>query len=187
MQGLLGDPTGRQQPVGEAQEHQAEGGDAQTDRRVVRLGRGGIHRSHAEVVDVLVGDRPVSLLGRVGGTSDQRPLVQVLTGGLGRPVGLAEEVGDGSQGGQRSRLVARLAGQHGQPQQRLDRHRGAARHGVVEKVARADDQSLVVVAGTVLSVTVVAAGSILSAAGEAIAFIPSEIGRALIYDERITR
>ena len=45
----------------------------------------------------------------------------------------------------------------------------------------------VVVAGTVLSVTVVAAGCILSAAGEAIAFIPNELGRALVYDERITR
>jgi len=45
----------------------------------------------------------------------------------------------------------------------------------------------VVVAGTLVVTTVVAAGCVLSAAGEAIAFIPNEIGRSLIYDERITR
>lgn len=45
----------------------------------------------------------------------------------------------------------------------------------------------VVAAGTLVVATVVAAGCVLSVAGEAIAFIPSEIGRALIYDERITR
>jgi len=31
------------------------------------------------------------------------------------------------------------------------------------------------------------AGWVLSAAGKAIAFIPNEIGRALIYNERVTR
>jgi hypothetical protein len=47
--------------------------------------------------------------------------------------------------------------------------------------------------GTVLSVggavmvTALASGHVLSAAGEAIAFIPNELGRALIYNERITR
>lgn len=41
--------------------------------------------------------------------------------------------------------------------------------------------------GTAVSVTAVAAGWIVSAAGAAIAFIPSEIGRALMYHERITR
>jgi hypothetical protein len=45
----------------------------------------------------------------------------------------------------------------------------------------------VVVAGTLVIATVVTAGCVLSAAGEAIAFIPNEIGRSLIYDERITR
>jgi len=44
-----------------------------------------------------------------------------------------------------------------------------------------------VAAGTVLVATTVAAGCVLSAAGEAIAFIPNELGRAFIYDERITR
>ena len=44
-----------------------------------------------------------------------------------------------------------------------------------------------VAAGTLVVATVVAAGCVLSVAGEAVAFIPNEIGRALIYDERITR
>lgn len=45
----------------------------------------------------------------------------------------------------------------------------------------------VVAVGTAVVVTTVAAGCVLSAAGEAIAFIPNEVGRALLYDERITR
>jgi hypothetical protein len=44
-----------------------------------------------------------------------------------------------------------------------------------------------VAAGTVVAVTAVSAGWVLSAAGTAIAFIPNEIGKALIYNERITR
>ncbi len=42
-------------------------------------------------------------------------------------------------------------------------------------------------AGTVVACTVLSAGWVLSAAGEAIAFVPNEIGRALLYNERITR
>jgi hypothetical protein len=34
---------------------------------------------------------------------------------------------------------------------------------------------------------VLSTGWVLSAAGEAIAFVPNEIGRALLYNERITR
>jgi hypothetical protein len=41
--------------------------------------------------------------------------------------------------------------------------------------------------GTVVVCTALATGWVLSAAGEAIAFIPNEIGRALLYNERITR
>lgn len=44
-----------------------------------------------------------------------------------------------------------------------------------------------VAAGAALAVTAVSAGWVLSAAGTAIAFIPNEIGKALIYNERITR
>lgn len=42
-------------------------------------------------------------------------------------------------------------------------------------------------AGTAVAVTAVSAGWVLSAAGRAIAFIPNEIGKALLYNERITR
>ena len=44
-----------------------------------------------------------------------------------------------------------------------------------------------VAAGTVVVVTALSTGWVLSAAGEAIAFVPNEIGRALLYNERITR
>jgi hypothetical protein len=44
-----------------------------------------------------------------------------------------------------------------------------------------------VAAGTAVAVTAVSAGWVLSAAGTAIAFIPNEIGKALLYNERITR
>jgi hypothetical protein len=44
-----------------------------------------------------------------------------------------------------------------------------------------------VAVGTVVVETALSAGWVLSAAGEAIAFIPNEIGRALLYNERITR
>jgi hypothetical protein len=41
-------------------------------------------------------------------------------------------------------------------------------------------------AGTVVTVSVVGAGIVLSAAGEAIAFLPNALGRALLYNERLT-
>jgi hypothetical protein len=44
-----------------------------------------------------------------------------------------------------------------------------------------------VAAGTVVVCTALSTGWVLSAAGEAIAFMPNEIGRALLYNERITR
>lgn len=39
--------------------------------------------------------------------------------------------------------------------------------------------------GTTVLVSVVGAGVLLSAAGEVIAFIPNEVGKALLYNERI--
>lgn len=42
-------------------------------------------------------------------------------------------------------------------------------------------------AGTLIVATTISTGCVLSAAGEAIAFIPNELGRALLYNERITR
>jgi hypothetical protein len=44
-----------------------------------------------------------------------------------------------------------------------------------------------VAAGTAVAVTAFSAGWVLSAAGQAIAYIPNEIGKALLYNERITR
>jgi len=44
-----------------------------------------------------------------------------------------------------------------------------------------------IAAGTIVVATALSTGWILSAAGQAIAFIPNEIGRALLYNERITR
>ena len=42
-------------------------------------------------------------------------------------------------------------------------------------------------AGTIVVATALSTGWVLSAAGQAIAFVPNEIGRALLYNERITR
>lgn len=44
-----------------------------------------------------------------------------------------------------------------------------------------------VVAGTAVVVTAFSAGWVLSAAGKALAVIPNELGRALLYNERVTR
>jgi len=44
-----------------------------------------------------------------------------------------------------------------------------------------------VVVGTAVAVTAISAGTVLSVAGQAVAFIPNEIGKALMYNERITR
>ncbi len=41
--------------------------------------------------------------------------------------------------------------------------------------------------GGAVMVTALASGVVLSAAGNAIAFIPNEIGRALLFNERVTR
>lgn len=41
--------------------------------------------------------------------------------------------------------------------------------------------------GTAVTVSAIGAGWVLSAAGTAIAFIPNEVGKALLYNERVTR
>lgn len=48
-------------------------------------------------------------------------------------------------------------------------------------------QGLSVAAGTAVVVTAFSTGWVLSAAGKAIAYIPNEVGRALLYNERVTR
>jgi len=40
--------------------------------------------------------------------------------------------------------------------------------------------------GSVVTVSVIGAGVVLSAAGEAIAFIPNALGRALLFNEKVT-
>lgn len=42
------------------------------------------------------------------------------------------------------------------------------------------------VVGTVVTVSAIAAGTILLVAGEAIAFVPNEVGRALLYNRRLS-
>ena len=44
-----------------------------------------------------------------------------------------------------------------------------------------------VAVGTVVTVTALAAGTLLCVAGEAVAFIPNEIGRAMLYDQKVSR
>lgn len=44
-----------------------------------------------------------------------------------------------------------------------------------------------VAAGTLNTVSVIGSGVLLSAAGQVIAFIPNELGRALLYNEQVTR
>jgi len=67
----------------------------------------------------------------------------------------------------------------------LERASDGARASVTLSAAAAGGVSMV--AGTAVAVTTLSAGWILSSAGKAIAFIPNEIGKALLYNERVTR
>jgi hypothetical protein len=48
-------------------------------------------------------------------------------------------------------------------------------------------EGLALVAGTVVLVSAVGAGWVLYAGSKAVAFVPNEIGKALTYNERVTR
>lgn len=48
-------------------------------------------------------------------------------------------------------------------------------------------EGVVVSTGTAVTVSVIGAGTLLSAAGQAIAFIPNEVGKALLYNEQVSR
>lgn len=48
-------------------------------------------------------------------------------------------------------------------------------------------EGVVVSTGAAVTVSVIGAGTVLSVAGEVIAFIPNEIGKALLYNEQVTR
>ena len=56
--------------------------------------------------------------------------------------------------------------------------------GSVELVGRAAGDASV---ATTTVPTAVSTGWVLAAAGEAVAFVPNELGRAMLYNERITR
>lgn len=55
------------------------------------------------------------------------------------------------------------------------------------KVAGKLAEGAAVSVGAAVTVSVIGAGTLLSAAGQAIAFIPSELGKALLYNEQVTR
>jgi hypothetical protein len=67
----------------------------------------------------------------------------------------------------------------------LERASDGARFSVTLSAAAAGGLS--VAAGTAVVVVAGSTGWVLSAAGKAIAFIPNEIGKALLYNERVTR
>ena len=67
----------------------------------------------------------------------------------------------------------------------LERASDGVRASVTLSAAAAGGAS--VLSGTVVVATAFSAGWVLSAAGKAIAFIPNELGKALLYNERITR
>lgn len=67
----------------------------------------------------------------------------------------------------------------------LERASDGARFSVVLSAASAGAASLSV--GTAVTVVACSTGWVLSAAGRAIAFIPNELGKALLYNERVTR
>ena len=48
-------------------------------------------------------------------------------------------------------------------------------------------EGVVVSTGAAVTVSVIGAGTVLSVAGEVIAFIPNEIGKALLYNEQVSR
>lgn len=55
------------------------------------------------------------------------------------------------------------------------------------KVAGKLAEGIVVSTGAAVAVSVIGAGTVLSAAGQVIAFIPNEVGKALLYNEQVSR
>lgn len=56
---------------------------------------------------------------------------------------------------------------------------------VVVRVASASAGMASVAAGAAVTVTAVSAGHVLSAAGQVLAFVPNELGKALLFNEKI--
>jgi len=67
----------------------------------------------------------------------------------------------------------------------LERASDGARFSVTLSAQSVGAASLAV--GTAVTVVACSTGWVLSAAGKAIAFIPNELGKALLYNERVTR
>ncbi|MBV8035609.1 hypothetical protein [Roseateles sp.] len=67
----------------------------------------------------------------------------------------------------------------------LERASDGARISI--KVAGRLAKGVVASTGAAVTVSVISAGTLLSVAGEVIAFIPSEVGKALLYNERVSR
>lgn len=67
----------------------------------------------------------------------------------------------------------------------LERASDGARISV--RVAGKLAEGVVVSTGAAVTVSVIGAGTLLSATGEVIAFIPNEIGKALLYNEQVSR
>jgi hypothetical protein len=67
----------------------------------------------------------------------------------------------------------------------LERASDGVQASVTLSGAAAAGASLVV--GTAVVATAISTGWVLVSAGKAIAFIPNEVGRALLYNERVTR
>jgi hypothetical protein len=67
----------------------------------------------------------------------------------------------------------------------LERASDGVRASVTLSAAVAGGVSLA--AGTVVVTTAISTGWVLSAAGRALCFIPNELGKALLYNERVTR
>lgn len=67
----------------------------------------------------------------------------------------------------------------------LERASDGARFSVTLSAQSIGAASLAV--GTAVTVVACSTGWVLSAAGKAVAFIPNELGKALLYNERVTR
>jgi hypothetical protein len=67
----------------------------------------------------------------------------------------------------------------------LERASDGARFSVTLSATSVSAASLAV--GTAVTVVACSTGWVLSAAGKALAFIPNELGKALLYNERVTR
>jgi len=67
----------------------------------------------------------------------------------------------------------------------LERASDGAR--IVIKASGKLAEGVIVSTGAAVTVSVIGAGTLLSAAGQVIAFIPNEVGKALLYNEQVSR